>query len=299
LGLIRSVRSGATSYEDENISVKQLSVGRWQIADKHYQDEEGGAKPGYKKVIYEASIEGDVLTIKEGKYTSRFNRCNVAPLVSRLNTSTAAVKGECKVELAGVDLHCNGSAMYIALNNGHNIITFPTEEIAVISCAGTKISERPGATRVLWVYRAYINQNMQEADGQCSLESTNKRPVKLECRALLRDGRKLNASVEIVNGDDNFFRPLKSAGVVPNKQECRRIVETHGFLTRAQFQCGFRRYNKKMLAAAKTCSNYFNASELRHLIVSGMKTFDRNERGKGRRTLCAEVLKSFPKVVGP
>jgi len=66
---------GYADYVDKNISVRQIGLDKWQIADRHYQDEEGGNRAGYRTVRYTISLTGDILTIKEGKYTSRFSKC--------------------------------------------------------------------------------------------------------------------------------------------------------------------------------------------------------------------------------
>jgi hypothetical protein len=68
---------GYVDYTDRNVSVRALTTNKWQIVDRHYHDGEGGGKPGYRNETYEATLEGDGLTVKQGKYTSRFRRCAI------------------------------------------------------------------------------------------------------------------------------------------------------------------------------------------------------------------------------
>jgi len=66
---------GYADYIDKNISVRQIGADQWQIADRHYHDGEGGGRVGYKNITYTVSLNSDVLTMKEGKLVSRFNKC--------------------------------------------------------------------------------------------------------------------------------------------------------------------------------------------------------------------------------
>jgi hypothetical protein len=70
---------GYADYVDKNISVKQIAADQWEIIDRHYNDEEGGGKAGYKNVTYKISVSGDIITKTEGKYRSRFSKC-VSPV---------------------------------------------------------------------------------------------------------------------------------------------------------------------------------------------------------------------------
>ena len=66
---------GYTDYIDKNVSVKQIGSEQWEIKDRHYHDGEGGGKAGYKIITYKVSVSGQMLTITEGKITSRYSRC--------------------------------------------------------------------------------------------------------------------------------------------------------------------------------------------------------------------------------
>jgi hypothetical protein len=66
---------GYVDYSDQNVSVRLLAPNKWQIVDRHYHDGEGGGRAGHKNVAYEVALDGNSLTVREGKYTSRFSRC--------------------------------------------------------------------------------------------------------------------------------------------------------------------------------------------------------------------------------
>jgi hypothetical protein len=66
---------GYQDYVDKNIKVKQIAADQWEITDRHYQDEEGGGKADYKNVTYKVNVSGEILTVTEGKYISRYSKC--------------------------------------------------------------------------------------------------------------------------------------------------------------------------------------------------------------------------------
>jgi hypothetical protein len=81
------------------------------------------------------------------------------------------------------------------------------------------------------------------------------------------------------------------------KPDCVGILKTHGFLSRAQFQCGFNHYSEEMLQKAKVCAQTLKEAEMKALVASGMQTFDRNERERGHAEICKEVLRDFPNII--
>lgn len=82
-----------------------------------------------------------------------------------------------------------------------------------------------------------------------------------------------------------------------NTDLCRRILKTHGMLSRAQFQCGFRYYGTEMFESAKECSSLFSDEEKKDILSYGMGIFDANEQERGRKKLCSDMLKDFPKIL--
>jgi hypothetical protein len=83
----------------------------------------------------------------------------------------------------------------------------------------------------------------------------------------------------------------------PQVSDCSATMKTHAFLSRAQFQCDYRYYSQAMINNARVCRTQFNESEAKDLLTSGMATFDRNEKERGHRALCSEILKTFPSIV--
>jgi uncharacterized protein len=61
----------------DNVSVRELARNDFEIVDRYYQDEEPGARPGYKNRRYRLRIIGaDKIEIKESKFpASQFIRC--------------------------------------------------------------------------------------------------------------------------------------------------------------------------------------------------------------------------------
>jgi hypothetical protein len=71
----------------------------------------------------------------------------------------------------------------------------------------------------------------------------------------------------------------------PQEGSCDQTIETHGFLSRGQFQCGFRYYGGGMLEAARECSNHMPKAEARHWLESGMQRYDFNENKRGHAAI--------------
>jgi hypothetical protein len=204
--------------------------------------------------------------------------------------------GECKAELDGVDIGCQGKAIHTQLDNGRNLINFPARDIATIGFAGQQITGTGSANAVLRVDRVYINRRNADADGQCSIERATE-GAKLECRALY-GGKRLTAVLQSADADLSFLQPSgdADAGATAAGADCSGILKTHGFLSRAQFQCGFGKYSEEMTEAARTCRNTVG-DKSKDLILSGMQTFDRNEKERGRSQLCRDVLSSFAGMI--
>jgi hypothetical protein len=99
------------------------------------------------------------------------------------------------------------------LDNGRNLVNFPTRDIATIGFSGNAVVRTGEKTSVLWVDRVYVNQSFQDADGQCSLEyGEDKKSAKLECRAMMRDGRKIVAELATQDGNQSFLEaPAQTA----------------------------------------------------------------------------------------
>jgi len=98
-------------------------------------------------------------------------------------------------------------------------------------------------------------------------------------------------------GNTYLEPPALAQTTIQNDAECKRLLRAHGFLSRAQFQCDFREYSSEMLEAARSCAQRFSETAMQELIRGGMVLFDENEKEKGHKSLCEEILIKFPNIV--
>lgn len=104
-----------------------------------------------------------------------------------------------------------------------------------------------------------------------------------------------NQVKQLISEGQNSDSPL--LGNMAQSQDCRSIMTLHGFLTRAQFECGFNSYSDAMIQKARACAKSLTESETMKLLASGMKAFDREERDRGRTRICRDVLRDFPGII--
>lgn len=201
--------------------------------------------------------------------------------------------GPCSSALNGVDLGCDGKQVITELRNGRTVINFTGKDISTIGFAGGRIEALAGQSRVLWVDGVYINQKKTAADGQCDVEDAPSK-ISIDCKAVLEDGRKLAASVK--DAASNAPNLAQAASPEP-KEDCKTLLRTHGFLSRAQFQCGYRSYSQSMLNSARACGPRMSEQDVKAALRAGMETFDRSESQRGHKSLCDEILRKFPNVV--
>ena len=219
-------------------------------------------------------------------------------LAQELNIqSTSSVRGDCKTQLNGADIDCEGMLLYSSFKNGRALVNFSGRELSLIGFAGPAL----GKDQVLWVDRVYLNKTAIGADGQCSFDITgeNSKSSKIECRAIMKDGRKLAASLTSMNEWKAVIGELQLPGKKTAKEleSCNSTLRTHGFLSRAQFQCGFRHYNEQMIEAARSCSDGRSENDIQAAMLGGMKLFDQNESERGHSKVCRDILKDFPNIV--
>jgi len=216
-------------------------------------------------------------------------------------TSVSFIKGDCKVELAGTDLGCTGIATYSSFKNGRELFNFPVTEIATVGVAGPTLEPTKDGQTTLRIDHIYINKDLVEAEGQCSIQpptgGSNK--TSIECRAVLRDGRKLVADFSSDQEWKAILGNLKRPGDVTSgaDDECADIVKFHGFLTRAQSQCGYKFLSDAFQQKARQCSSRTSQERVEEIIKTGMSTFDRNEKERGHAKVCADVLKDFSDIL--
>jgi hypothetical protein len=202
--------------------------------------------------------------------------------------------GQCQALLNGADLGCPTGAVYSRLENGRHLVNFPTAEIATIGFAGKRLEVTGSTSSILWLDGVYINQQRSDADGQCTFERKAQGNVELNCKALLRDGRKLSSSLVNQSQKDNFLGVELEAVA---RDKCKMTLKMHGILSRAQFQCGFSKYNTALIDEAKTCAPTVGEDNLEGLLREGMSLFDKQEKERGRKVACRSILADFPAYV--
>jgi hypothetical protein len=202
--------------------------------------------------------------------------------------------GECRASLNNTDIGCPKGAIYSALANGRHLVNFATTDLATIGFAGAQLQASGLTSSILWLDGAYINQQRFAADGQCSFEQKPGPRAELSCKAILRDGRKISASVSATEQKEAFM------GVQPagqRKTQCEGIIKAHGMLSRAQFQCGFGKYSNEMIQDARRCVAVVGDAAAKDLLREGMDTFDWNEQKRGHDEMCRSVLANFPGII--
>lgn len=90
---------------------------------------------------------------------------------------------------------------------------------------------------------------------------------------------------------------LLAMGLDAEAATCEQTIKTHAFLSRGQFQCGFRYYGTEMLEAARACAKKMSNTALDRSLRSGLRLFDFNEGKRGRAAMCASMLADFPKIL--
>lgn len=221
--------------------------------------------------------------------------CGSAYSQTKIGGGTVAMQsGECRALLNGVDVGCPKGAVHNVLQNGRHLVNFAATDVATIGFAGARLEATGSASSVLWLDGAYINQQRFAADGQCVFEQRAADRIELKCSALLRDGRKLSAVLNSAEQTETFL------GLnLPSKQkvDCEQLIELHGMLSRAQFQCNFSKYANSMLDDAKKCAAVIGQEAAKKQLQSGMELFDYNEQRRGHDAMCQSVLTNFPNFI--
>ena len=216
----------------------------------------------------------------------------------------AFASGTCSVAVNGTDVGCQQKAVESVLANGHHMFDFTSKDLDVVGFAGTRVERLDPKTPVLWVERVYLGNNQYEADGSCNYETDSaddKTFRKVECKALLRDGRKVSAVLDgKSDGPPSSMTEQAGADTDPEgnpESSCEKLVRLHGMLSRAQFQCGYRSYNSALISQASECAKQVGDDKTKQKIESGMRDFDANEKERGHKGICAELLRAFPSYV--
>lgn len=79
---------------------------------------------------------------------------------------------------------------------------------------------------------------------------------------------------------------------------CEQIVALHGLLSRAQFECGFSKYNQELINDSAKCFRYeLDEDYGKEVLIFGMKEFDRNVAEHGKAIVCRNLLSEFPEYI--
>ena len=78
---------------------------------------------------------------------------------------------------------------------------------------------------------------------------------------------------------------------------CDDLVFIHSFLSSAQFTCGFRNYNEKLIGDSAHCSKKIGSKNRDALIREGIEKFNDRVEMDGKKETCKAVLEKFPNVV--
>lgn len=80
---------------------------------------------------------------------------------------------------------------------------------------------------------------------------------------------------------------------------CEQIVALHGLLSRAQFECGYSKYNNELIADSAKCFKHELSEDYgEEVLMFGMKEFDRNVQENSKDLICKSLLKEFPEYIG-
>jgi hypothetical protein len=82
-------------------------------------------------------------------------------------------------------------------------------------------------------------------------------------------------------------------------EDCNKTLRLHGFLSRAQFQCGFADYSEMMMSSAKRCFAEVGQAASNADLRSGMNLFDTKERAQGHAAECHAVATEFSGLIRP
>ncbi|MEW6639066.1 MAG: hypothetical protein AB1586_01080 [Pseudomonadota bacterium] len=216
-----------------------------------------------------------------------------APAVADTQVGDAVIatqSGPCKVRLNEADIGCPKGAIYSRLGNGRHLVNFVANDIASVGFAGQKLETTGQGTSVLWLDGAYINQQRVEADGQCAFERKAQGNVELSCRAILRDGRKLSATLKAREQTDTFMGVARADSRIDT---CEQIVTVYGVIGRAQLQCNFHHDTSSWIDDVRKCAPILGEDRVKELMRQGMELFDSREKQTGRATQC-EMVKRMP-----
>lgn len=95
-----------------------------------------------------------------------------------------------------------------------------------------------------------------------------------------------------------YGEKMKPKDPINGPTYCEQIVSLHGLLSRAQFQCGYEKYNSELIDDSAKCFKHELGDDYgKKVLKFGMLEFDRNEKEIGHKKICAELLKAYPQYI--
>lgn len=80
--------------------------------------------------------------------------------------------------------------------------------------------------------------------------------------------------------------------------KCEKILELHGFLSRAQLDCNYHYYSEELKHEATKCTkNDLGDKYGRELMKFGMNHFEELKKDDTQGHFCSKVLKDFPSYI--
>jgi len=222
------------------------------------------------------------------------------------------MNGTCSdLVVAGEPLEgCDGKLMNSALDNGRTGFYFTAGSTVIIFSGIGDRQLKINDDNVVQPINGLIivNSGTDHSDhaetfravGSCRYNNPNKGVSKIDCHADTERG--VFSATFVSNGREPQEMGLgapksDTSSDRPGSKRCATTIQMHAFLSRAQFQCGYRYYSSEFLNGAKACARDMNEATTQKELSAGMKLFDTRERQRGHKRLCQEILRSFPNIV--
>ena len=213
----------------------------------------------------------------------------------------------------GKPIACDTAVLAI-LENGRVLfqITEKTSHVIGLGFAGPRLDSDTSNFIKLPLDRIYLphsddskSEKIDGIEGACFFDgnkATLQAITRAKCVAQIEVGtQRLVYEVQVHIAGIAAPEPKRHTAPSPAsdaaRASCLKLEKTHGFLTRAQFQCGFESYSSKMLEDARACAQTLTHAELDEQLKAGMMFFDSEEKAKGHAQICQDILTDFPSYV--
>jgi hypothetical protein len=88
----------------------------------------------------------------------------------------------------------------------------------------------------------------------------------------------------------NMREPALAQAGPPADVDCGALTELHGYLSRAQLQCGGLQSNVLVARAAEACASRLGKAKADERLAAGRSNFDRRAQEGGRDQACKEAI---------